>query len=342
MTDTIVTLHSKTEDRLRPLLTDVESLAASGDGPEPRVSVLVPTYHDDPTPLVHALATSENAGFFELIIYDDGSCDSLLSEKIKSAVRVFPGPYMYIPSQENRGRSFVRNRLRELASTNWFVYLDADMLPDDPNFLNRYLATIQDDPEPRLVVGGYTVKSTKRTRSNALHYSQSRAADTPTLEQRNAAPGRYVFTGNLMVHRDVLQAVDFDPRFTGWGWEDTDWGIGVQKRFPIQHIENTASHLGLCSNASLVKRFETSGANYRLLQSKHSEVADLPLSRAMGVATKLPLSGAIKATCRILAEDRIGVVPMPLRRFCLKLLRAVAYASEDAYADTPGPQQPTS
>jgi hypothetical protein len=30
--------------------------------------------------------------------------------------------------------------------------------------------------------------------------------------------------------------IPFDEAFSGWGWEDTDWGIRATKYFPVRHI----------------------------------------------------------------------------------------------------------
>ena len=313
----------KFETRLHP----GERLDCSDGGQVPRLSIVVPAYRDDPSALITALAESEGAVYAELIVYDDGSGDSMLTQHIRDALRTYPGTYGLITGLRNAGRAHVRNRLAALASTDWIVFLDADMLPDDALFLRRYMDHIAHDREPRLIVGGHSVQAVKRSRANLLHYSQSIAGECPRAELRQEQPGRYVATGNLLVHRSISDAVSFDAGFQGWGWEDTDWGLTVARKYRIQHIDNPASHFGLCSNRELLRRYETSGANFRRLQAKHPEATSkMPLSRAVRLAEKMPAKGLLASLCRAMALDATGLVPLTLRRMGLKFARALAYA----------------
>jgi len=313
----------KFETRLDP----GERLDCSDGGEGPRLSIVIPAFMDDPTALITALAESEGAVHAELIVYDDGSGDTMLTGRTCDALHNYPGSYGLITGLRNAGRAHVRNRLAALASTDWIVFLDADMLPDDALFLRRYMDHIAHDPEPRLIVGGHSVQAVKRTRANLLHYSQSIAGECPRAEVRQEQPGRYVATGNLLVHRSISDSIGFDAGFQGWGWEDTDWGLTVARKYRIQHIDNPASHLGLCTNRELLRRFETSGANFRRLQAKHPEAtARMPLSRAVRLAEKLPAKGLLAGLCRTMALDVTGIVPLTLRRMGLKLARALAYA----------------
>lgn len=319
--------HHPVDPKLATRLHPGERLDRSDGGQVPRVSIVIPTYRDDPGPLISALAESEGAVHAEIIIYDDGTGDSMLTNKVCDALRVYPGPYGLVTGLKNAGRAHVRNRLAALASTDWILFLDADMLPDDALFLRRYLDHIELDPEPRLIVGGHSVQTVKRSRANMLHYSQSVAGESPRAAVRQEQPGRYVATGNLLVHRTVFDQVGFDPSFTGWGWEDTDWGLSVAERFRVQHIDNPASHLGLLSNRELLRRYESSGENFRRLQAKHPQAtAKMPLSRAVRMAERLPAKGLVARICRALALDVTGLVPVSLRRMGLKTARAIAYA----------------
>ncbi|MET0545697.1 MAG: glycosyltransferase, partial [Caulobacterales bacterium] len=105
-------------------------------GAAPTLSVLTPFLRDDPTPLIEALG--RNPGAAELIILDDGTNDPVLAEKVAAAIEAFPGAARFIRSTVNLGRSAGRNRLIAEARAAHVLFLDADMLPDNEDFLQRY------------------------------------------------------------------------------------------------------------------------------------------------------------------------------------------------------------
>ncbi len=319
-------LLTERADIISAALIDDETLSASGVGGTPVFSICIPTYRDDAAPLIRALSALEDAERAEIVLFDDGSGEPLQTRANVDALGQFPGRYRLVTAARNAGRSNARNRLTALATTDWLLFLDADMLPDDGRFVSRYLTAIREADGPSLIVGGFTLEQTRRTRFTALHYAQSAMSECVSAERRAEDPGRYTFTSNLLVHREIMTLVPFDPAFTGWGWEDVEWGLRVAGRYPVRHIENTASHLGLSLTSQLVKRFETSAENFLLLMARHPEAADrMPLARMTRFFARTPGNGLTRAVCRFLASDPVGIIPMPARLFGLKSLRAAAY-----------------
>lgn len=313
-------------DALAARLEPGETLSASAPGREPRLTICVPAFKDDASGLIEALGTTEGADRAALIVFDDGSQDTLLTHRHMASLRIYPGQYALVTAATNRGRATARNRLAALAMTDWLLFLDADMRPDSGHFLTRYGQAMLELDGPGLVVGGFTV-ARERRRATALHHAQSLASDCVDAATRATDPGRFVFTSNLLVHRAILETVRFDPGFTGWGWEDVDWGLRVAERYPVRHIDNTACHLGLISNHQLITRFANSGANYARLLERHPEAtANLPLSRAIHALKVLPFRPFVAGLSRLLASDPVGLLPMPLRLLALKTLRAARYA----------------
>lgn len=313
--------------RLRAALLADETVVVVDSGPVPRLTIAIPTYKDDASPLISSLSRLEGAAQAELLLFDDGSADSSLTDRMKIALHTFPGPHALVQAKKNAGRAHARNRLAELATSDWVLYLDADMVPDDGHFLTRYMRALASLDGPSLVVGGFSLRGVRRRPGNALHHAQSVVSDCVSAEQRARDPGRYVFTSNLLVHRAVLGAVAFDPGFRGWGWEDVDWGLRVAERFSVQHIDNTAAHHGLIMNDALIRRFETSGQNYARLLSRHPQACSrMALTRAMRIAGRLPFPGVLAGAFRLLARDPVGITPMGIRLHALKWLRALRYA----------------
>jgi hypothetical protein len=97
----------------------------------------------------------------------------------------------------------------------------------------------------------------------------------------------------------------------------------VAERFPVKHIDNTATHLGLDPDANLVKKFGTSGRNFGRLVEKHPDIArTMPLTRA---ARGLKSVAGLKPIMKFAALARW--LPLRFRVVALKTYRAMAYSS---------------
>lgn len=294
-------------------------------GAAPRLSICVPAYGHDVSSLMTALAECENAGLAELIVHDDGAGDHDLLARLQQEAGRLRLAVRLIAADANRGRAAARNAAIAHARADWVLLLDADMLPDEPAFLTRYLDAMDANAEPAVVVGGYSLRLAAHDPRHALHRWQAEASECLPASQRQAAPGRYVFSSNVLVHRAVLDIIPFDEAFTGWGWEDTDWGIRAAKFYPVRHIDNTATHLGLDADAALMSKYAQSGENFaRLVQRHPDEARMMPLFRMARRARNLPL----RTTARDLAEwtAKASFLPLAVRGRALKTWRALVYA----------------
>lgn len=287
------------------------------------LTICIPSFRHTAVRLVRDLGALPGADQVALVIYDDGSGDPALNDAHAGAIDGYPGPARLVMAADNRGRSHARNRLVSEAATDWVLLLDADMLPDDDQFLVRYLSAISQSKGPELVAGGFSLNQVSPASDQRLHAAQARQSDCLQADLRNRAPGRYVFTSNILVHRSILDIVPFDDEFTGWGWEDVDWGLRVAAIYPVRHIDNTATHMGLEPDDRLLQKFGTSGHNFARLVSKHpAEAEAMPLMRAARRVKGIPL---VQPVARSVAASRW--LPDAIRVFALKLYRASAYSN---------------
>lgn len=114
-----------------------------------RVSVIIPTYNR--ADLIGETVESvlkQTFDDFEIIIVDDGSTDST-----KKVVRGFNGPIKYI-YQENRGRSYARNRGFEVSSGDYVCFLDSDDLLT-PRMFERQVSLLDSNSNLGFVYSGY-------------------------------------------------------------------------------------------------------------------------------------------------------------------------------------------
>jgi glycosyltransferase involved in cell wall biosynthesis len=291
----------------------------------PAISVLIPFLRDDPTPLIAALdrEAASLGGQVEVVLFDDGTGDGGLTTRLKAALADLGTPARLESSPVNLGRAQGRNRLAAHARGGWLLFLDSDMLPDRPDFLSAYLALIERD-RPAVVFGGFSLEQTPEKPEHALHRRMALASDCAPLAVRRRTPEKYVYTSNLLVRRDVFEAVAFDAAFAGWGWEDVEWAMRVRREHAIMHIDNPATHLGLDAAPAIAAKYEQSAANFARVVAAHLEtVRRYPSYKVARMLKPLPARGVWRPRLKSLALAETA--PLAVRALAMRLYRAALY-----------------
>ncbi|MBI1408094.1 MAG: glycosyltransferase [Caulobacter sp.] len=288
----------------------------------PRLSILIPFLGDEPVPLIKELA--DQGQNVEIVLLDDGGRDAALAMRVAEAVQTLGTPCRFVRLAANVGRARGRNRLTAEARADHFLFLDADMLPDHDRFLADWLTLIETE-DPGVAFGGFSLDRTPRDRRFALHRAMALRSDCLAAEQRRLCPEKHVFTSNLLVRREVFEAVAFDEAFTGWGWEDVEWAMRVARRWPVHHPHIPASHLGLDTAETLARKYEQSAANFaRVVEGHPDVVAGYASFRVARILSRLPGRTLLRRAARLAALSR--ALPVGLRAFSMRLYRAALYA----------------
>jgi len=298
-----------------------EIVLAHGAGlARPRLSVLVPFHCYDARRLMERLVGPN----VELILLDDGSGDvTLLAETVEAASHA-PCPAKIIVWQDNRGRAAARNRLIAEARGEYVLFLDADMIPDADNFLGLWLDLIQRQ-RPFIAFGGLSLAHAARAPETALHHFLFERSDCRSAWLRERSPAQFVASSNLLVRRDLLSATPFDHEFSGWGFEDVEWAVRASRHAPILHVDITATHAGLDTVETLLRKSAEAGPNYGRLARKHPDATrHFAAYRVARWLKRVPGRAALRAACAWLARE--ASAPLMLRSFALKTFRAAHYA----------------
>ncbi|MEQ1617493.1 MAG: glycosyltransferase family A protein [Terricaulis sp.] len=296
-------------------------IAVRGGASSPTLSVVTPFHRDDPCALLAALAPAPTG--VEFVLLDDGSGDAGLLARAVAACAHLEASARIVVWAENRGRSEARNRLIAEARGEYVLFMDADMKPDHPEFLRRWLRLIG-ERRPHAAFGGLSLRHATRARDNALHFDLFAHSDCRGAAARARSSAQYVSTANLLVRRDLLATLPFDSGFIGWGFEDVDWALRAAETAPIHHFDNTASHVGLDSPEALLRKSVQAGPNFARLFAKHPRaVSRFAAYRAARVLRWAPGRKHLLRAFAALALLR--GTPMAMRRGALKLFRVLQY-----------------
>jgi hypothetical protein len=244
----------------------------------PALSVLIPVFNRDVTPLVRALLEQAPAwgGLVEIRCLDDGSTEAIRAQN-RPLANMAAVQYDELP--HNIGRAAIRNKLATQAQYEWLLLLDNDSLLPDSQFLARYAAALTQAP---VVVGGTAYESTPPSSPGLLLrwlYGRHREARPAAVRQH--APHGQLTLNNLLIKADVFRQLGLDESLTRYGHEDTKFGWLLRRAgLPVLHLDNPVLHDGLEPAAIF-------------LQKNHDAVRNLvQLYRAEGLGTDTKLLSA--------------------------------------------------
>ncbi|AQR62127.1 glycosyl transferase [Brevundimonas sp. LM2] len=305
-----------------PLVTDNASRASA----TPAVSVLIPFLRDDPTDLLGLLDAEAGAlgGSVEIVLLDDGTGDTVLTERLQATIRAMALPVRLITLTMNEGRSKGRNRLAKAARGGSLLFLDSDMRPDHGRFLSTWADLVARE-NPAVAFGGFSLLQAPTDARFAVHRAMAARSECVPYQERAKTPEKYVYTSNLLVRRDVFETEAFDAEFTGWGWEDVEWAMRVARRFAVVHVDNPATHMGLDTVEALAGKYEQSAVNFARVVARHPDiVSGYPSYKAAKLLKRVPALASVRPWIRRAAVA--GWLPSGARAFSLRLYRAALYA----------------
>jgi len=205
------------------------------------ISVLIPTFNTDVSPLVDFLLRQNDFSSFkmEIIIWDDASNIASLGQWDNENISLFKSPV-------NMGRSKTRELLAEKAKYPYLLFLDADVFPVSTLFLAQYL---QHASEDSVLVGGIRYENEKPESKRYFRWFYGKAREEISVENRLKKTYNHFMTGNFLVPKSIFLQFPLHDVITGYGHEDTLLGYKFQQTgIPIRHIDNPVFHLGLEEN----------------------------------------------------------------------------------------------
>jgi hypothetical protein len=137
---------------------------------------------------------------------------------------------------------------------------------------------------------------------HSFYFYKSLKTEAVPVKVRSRTPWRYLFTSNIMLRRTIVESVRFDPRFTGYGFEDIEWAIRLAGSYTITHIDNTCSHMGLMTKEQAFTRMRDSIDNYALLLVLHREETEGSIAKKISGFLKVFPESVLQGTDALLAK----------------------------------------
>lgn len=216
----------------------------------PSISIIVTTYNwPEALERVLCALAQQNYSKLEIIIADDGSTGKT-ADLIQNWQKRFPFPLLHCWQKDEGFRAaMARNRAVAMAKHDYLIFLDGDCIPF-PNFVTQHAKLA----EPGWFVAGNRVLLNQSLTEDILcqklnvqnwsllkwwqvyflrkcnHYFPLYSLPFGIFRKLSANEWENSKTCNLGIWReDFLKVNGFDEDFQGWGFEDSDLVIRLQR-----------------------------------------------------------------------------------------------------------------
>lgn len=218
-----------------------------------KLSILIPTYNQDCTQLVHDLLEQlpQDA---EIIVADDGSTAATIREQ-NATIAQLP-QCRYFQAKMNLGRAKIRNLLAEMALGEWILFIDSDAQVRSKDYIASYL---KETDGRQVICGGTGNYETCPSADKALRYKYEVHAERKrSLKRRRRKPYAQFSTFNFMILRELFLQIRFCNEICDYGHEDSLFGLALKDRkIPVLHIDNKLIHTGLEPTPAYLRKVKT-------------------------------------------------------------------------------------
>ncbi len=190
---------------------------------------------------------------YEIRVYDDGSVKDIKLQNRQIAAK--PN-IVYVELEKNMGRSAIRNKMGFESKFQHLLFIDADSLPVDINYIQNYIEKIK----PGQVLCGGTAYSKQRPsiQEKYLRWFYGKKREAISAKIRNSKKGFIITSNNFLIEKSVFKKVHFREDIKNYGHEDTLLGYDLfRSGIEIFHIDNPLEHTGLEDSAVFISKTRT-------------------------------------------------------------------------------------
>ena len=209
------------------------------------LSILIPVFNWDCSQLIKDLHFQglELGIPYEIIIADDCSTDKVVLEKNRECAGGLEN-CRFLALEHNLGRAAIRNFLADQSKYDKLLLMDCDAAVKDALFVRKYIDAAD---KAQVVCGGAIHSDEIPQKGVELRWVYEKNADRErSAEFRSRNPYARFTPFSFLIDRDVFMQIRFDESYSGYGYEDVQFGRELEKRnVSILHIDNQLIHLGL-------------------------------------------------------------------------------------------------
>ena len=240
------------------------------------LSILIPTYNYNVFTLVdelHRQAAKHNH-LVEIIVLDDSS-KLFLSEN--KEILQFEHTQL-IQLTNNIGRTAARQQLSEKAKYENLLFMDADVLPKNKDFLQCFITKF---PFSGLLFGGIEYASEVPDPNQMLRWKYGHARESLSLIERNKNTYETVNSGCFLIKKDIFIKLNTQLQQQSYGMDLLFKQLLKKHKIPVTHLDNPVYHLGLESNEQFVaKALEAVETTVRLENSELLQLGVRPIQKS--------------------------------------------------------------
>ncbi|MBZ4034439.1 glycosyltransferase [Flavobacterium sp. 17A] len=230
------------------------------------LSILIPVYNYNVLPLVSELVKQCNdCGInFEILCYDDAS---ILFKEENQKIDQFQN-CSFTVLEKNIGRSAIRNLLAKKATYQNLLFLDADVIPAQNEFISNYISEIEKNTN--VIFGGLLYENQKPAKKLLLRWIYGKEREALDLSERIKNGSDFALASNLLVKKEILIRFPFDENLTRYGYEDLlFFAVLKSNEIKIEHIENPVFHLNLETSIAFLNKTKTALENLAFLNTQN-------------------------------------------------------------------------
>ena len=258
------------------------------------ITVCIPVYNQRVFPLVNQLTgqIKQCREKVDICLIDDASLKEIREVNRKECGEIA----QIIELEQNVGRAKIRNLFLKYVQSNYLLFLDNDIEIVIEKFIENYIKVLNNKKND-VVVGGHKYQDEKPNRKYRLRWKYGRNREQVTAIKRNRNPYKSFITSNFLISRKVFDSVRFNESMTGYGHEDTLFGIELKKHnIKIAHIDNPVQKKYLDTNDEFLRKTNEGLISLTLLLKLTNYDTDLISEiKILNKHDSLTRSGAIMA-----------------------------------------------
>jgi glycosyltransferase involved in cell wall biosynthesis len=232
------------------------------------LSVCIPVYNSDVRTLVNALCLQIEelkTNNIDVVLIDDAS-----DAEYKTTNQFAHSKVRLIQLAQNIGRAKIRNAFLQYTNATYLLFLDGDSTVANPFFLQNYINYLTQHQDTSVLVGASLYQIETPAADYRLRWTYSTNRESLDFEQRSKDAHAGFKTNNFLILRSLLEQFPFDEELTGYGHEDTIFGLQIlDQNISIRHLNNPVWNLKLDTNTEFLQKTDSALTNLLWLQQRY-------------------------------------------------------------------------